>query len=234
MKGKKKALGMMALLLLAGGCAQQNQEQQAQSEAESITIVSEQEQTTETSEEATETAQTEQTEQVTTQAQFTISYDEELYEATEEDGVYTIRPMRIEYTREEAIDSISALLEGLSEEEQEQKIQERMQEAQAYYDSMDVGELQITQMQDISIEDAAQQKREELQAEYTNVSEVTQSEQPEGFYLYADNGSQVAELYFVDNGLGGAFIITIRYPVEVTEGHGARYRAMAESFAVQS
>lgn len=41
-----------------------------------------------------------------------------------------------------------------------------------------------------------------------------------------------AELWFVDDGQGGAFVLTARYFLEAEEGMGARFRDMASSFRV--
>lgn len=44
--------------------------------------------------------------------------------------------------------------------------------------------------------------------------------------------SKQAELWFVDDGQGGAFVLTARYFLEAEEGMGARFRDMASSFRV--
>lgn len=167
---------------------------------------------------------------------FAIYFDPDSFEAAEEGDRYVIRQKRIVYTREEAVSGMGALLGGLSEEEAERKIQERMEEAQAFYDSLPVCEIRITQMSRIAPEDAAEKLREEFLAQYENVSEITAASLVDGLYLYGDQGAQadsgVAEAYFVDNGLGGVFIIQAVYYMEAAEGIGARFHAMIGTFEV--
>lgn len=72
--------------------------------------------------------------------------------------------------------------------------------------------------------------------EELNVSDIMGSELPKGLYLRADKGiegdCEVKEVYFVDNGLGGVFVITASYIVEATEGTGGRFHSMIETFRV--
>jgi hypothetical protein len=170
------------------------------------------------------------------EAGFAIYFDPEVFETVEEGEDYVIQQKRFVYTREDAINSISALLEGLSEEEAERKIQERMEEMQSFYDSTPICEIRITQIQQATPEDAAAQMREEFLEKYENVSEITQSSLLNGLYLYGDMGvqadSEVVEAYFVDNGLGGVFVIKAVYYMEATEGVGDRFHTMIETFEV--
>lgn len=43
---------------------------------------------------------------------------------------------------------------------------------------------------------------------------------------------EVKEIFFVDNGFDGVFVITASYIVEAAEGTGARFRSMIETFRV--
>jgi hypothetical protein len=169
-------------------------------------------------------------------AGFSIYFDPEIFETVEEREDYVIRQKRFLYTREDAINDIPTLLEGLSEEEAERKIQERMEEMQKFYDSMPNCEIRITQKQQATPEDAAAQMREEFLEKYENVSEITESSLLNGLYLYGNAGlsadSEVVEAYFVDNGLGGVFVIKAVYYMEATEGVGARFHTMIETFEV--
>ncbi len=78
--------------------------------------------------------------------------------------------------------------------------------------------------------------REEISEHYADVAGIMVSELPKGLYLRADEGTawdcEVKEVYFVDNGLGGVFVITASYIVEATEGTGARLHSMIETFRV--
>lgn len=61
---------------------------------------------------------------------------------------------------------------------------------------------------------------------------------PGSLYLRASAGtdwnSEQAELWFVDDGQGGAFVLTARYFLEAEEGMGMRFRDMVSSFRVVS
>jgi hypothetical protein len=171
-----------------------------------------------------------------TEAGFAIYFDPEIYETAEEGEDYVIRQKRFTYTREDAIKDIPTLLEGLSEEEAERKIQERVEEMQSFYDSVPICEIHITQIQQATLEDVASQMREDFLEKYENVSEITDSSLLDGLYLCANAGlsadSEVVEAYFVDNGLGGVFVIKAVYYMEATEGVGARFHTMIETFEV--
>lgn len=167
---------------------------------------------------------------------FAIYVDMDSFEETEEEDCYIIRAKRIVYTREDAIRDNAALLAGLPKEEAEQKIREIMEERQAFYDNFSTGEIRITQKQEVSVEDAAGKMKEELSEAYADVSDVMVSELPKGLYLRAAEGTagdcEVKEIFFVDNGFGGVFVITASYIVEAAEGTGARFRSMIETFRV--
>lgn len=170
------------------------------------------------------------------QAGFAIYVDRDSFETTEEEDCHIIRGKRIVYTREDAIRDNEMLLAGLPEEEMEQKIQEIVEKTQEFYDNMLTEEIRITQKQEVSVEDAAGEMREELLEHYANVSDIMGSELPQGLYLRADEGTawdcEVKEVYFVDNGMGGVFVITASYIVDATEGTGVRFHSMIETFKV--
>lgn len=169
-------------------------------------------------------------------AGFAIYVDMDSFEVTEETDCHIIRGKRIVYTREDAIRDNAALFAGLPQEEAEQKIREIMEQMQEFYDNFPTGEIRITQKQEISVENAAGEMREELLEHYTDVSDIMVSDLPKGLYICADEGTawdcEVKEIYFVDNGLGGVFIITASYVVEAAEGTGVRLHSMIETFSV--
>ncbi len=169
-------------------------------------------------------------------AGFAIYVDTSSFELTEEEDCHIIRGKRTIYTREDAIRDNAALLAGLPEEELEQKIKEIVERTQEFYDNFPVGEIRIMQKQKASVEDVAGEMREEMSEHYADVSDIMVSGLPKGLYLRADEGTawdcEVKEVYFVDNGLGGVFVITASYIVEATEGTGARFHSMIETFRV--
>lgn len=169
-------------------------------------------------------------------AGFAIYIDMDSFETAKEEECYIIRGKRIVYTRQDAIRNNEALLASLPEEEVEQKIQEIVESAQEFYGNFPTGEIRIIQKQEISLEEAAEKIKEEMSEHYVNVSDIMISELPKGLYLCASEGTasdcEVQEVYFVDNGLGGVFVITASYIVEATEGIGVRFHSMIETFKV--
>lgn len=169
-------------------------------------------------------------------AGFAIYVDTSSFEMTEEEDCHIIRGKRTIYTREDAIRDNATLLAGLPEEELEQKIKEIVERTQEFYDNFPVGEIRIMQKQKASVEDVAGEMREEMSEHYADVSDIMVSGLPKGLYLRADEGTtwdcEVKEVYFVDNGLGGVFVITASYIVEAEEGTGARFHSMIETFRV--
>ncbi len=78
-----------------------------------------------------------------------------------------------------------------------------------------------------------------LKGRYTEVSsEEMTAALPGSLYLRAGAGtdwdSEQAELWFVDDGQGGTFVLTARYYLEAEEGMGIRLRDMVSSFRVVS
>lgn len=169
-------------------------------------------------------------------AGFAIYVDMDFFETTEEEDCYIIRGKRIIYTRQDAIKDNATLLADLSEEEAKQKIREIVEKTQEFYDNFPIDEIRITQKQEVSVEDAVREMRKELSEHYADVSDITVSELPKGLYLRAEEGtawdSEIKEVYFVDNGIGGVFVITASYILEAEEGTGARYHSMIETFRV--
>ena len=170
------------------------------------------------------------------EAGFAIYVDMDSYERMQEADCHIIRGKRIIYTREDAIRDNAVLLADLSEEEKEQKIQEIVEQTQAFYDNFPIDEIRITQKQAVSVEDAAGKMKQELAQHYADVSDIIVSELPQGLYLRAEEGTagdcEVKEVYFVDDGLGGVFVITASYILEAEEGTGARFHSMIETFKV--
>ncbi|MCM1111667.1 MAG: hypothetical protein NC399_00280 [Muribaculum sp.] len=170
------------------------------------------------------------------EAGFAIYIDPEMFETATEGEDYLIRQKRFIYTREDAVTDIPTLLAGLSEEEAERKILERMEEMQNFYDSMPICEIRITQIPQTTPENASVKMREDFEETYENVSDITKSSLLDGLYLYGNMGTQadseVVEIYFVDNGLGGVFVIKAVYYTEAAEGMGARFHTMIETFEV--
>jgi hypothetical protein len=80
---------------------------------------------------------------------------------------------------------------------------------------------------------------EQLKTEFPDLREVQQVEEPvKGYQLHgiADGGQEwddpVVHAYVISNGHGGSYVITERYFLEASEGHGARFYAMLQEFYI--
>ena len=167
---------------------------------------------------------------------FVMYVDTESYVMTEENGTYYVRQIPMEHDREEIRKQQAALLEGLSPEEQESAIDERIQELQSFYASVPANEIEIRQVPDKEFSTYAEQVRNQMSADWEITEELIWVDRPLAFTFSASGGtawdSPHEVHYFVDNGEQGTFHITARYYLEATEGHGARFTSMIQTFTV--
>lgn len=167
---------------------------------------------------------------------FAIYYDTDRYVMTEENGVTYIRQIVELPTREEIRENNQALLEGLTEEEAEAKIDELLAQQEALYADLPACEIKIVHLPDVQPANAAQAAREEAAGTWESVTEVMDSEDPAGYYFSAATGedwdSPREQVYFTSDGQDGAFKLTVRYFLEAAEGHGARLVQMLQTFEV--
>lgn len=99
--------------------------------------------------------------------------------------------------------------------------------------------LDIAHLAGTSPDEAIQSAAEFLGSRYTEIFQEDESAVfPQCRYLRASAGtdwdSEQAELWFVDDGQGGTFVLTARYFLEAEEGMGMRFRDMVSSFRVVS
>lgn len=99
--------------------------------------------------------------------------------------------------------------------------------------------LDILHLSDTSPEEAEKAAAEALRERYKDVtSEERPAVLPDSPYLRASAGmewnSEQAELWFVNDGQMGTFVLTARYFLEAEEGMGMRFRDMVSSFRVVS
>ena len=97
--------------------------------------------------------------------------------------------------------------------------------------------LDIFHLSTVSPEEARNTAAEALADRYETVSlEDESAVLPKNPYLRASAGvdwnSEQAELWFVDDGQGGTFVLTARYFLEAEEGMGMQFRDMVSSFRV--
>lgn len=99
--------------------------------------------------------------------------------------------------------------------------------------------LEIFHLSRLLPEEAEKAAAEALKERYKEIfSEEESAVLSKSPYLRASAGadwdSEQAELWFVDDGQGGTFVLTARYFLEAEEGMGMRFRDMAASFRVVS
>lgn len=94
----------------------------------------------------------------------------------------------------------------------------------------------ITQQKDQSPEEVVKAISSKLKTKYQVRSAEPVTEPVEGWRIYASAGqkwnSPVVQVYITTNGQKGSFIITQKYFLEASEGHGARFYHMLKEFHV--
>lgn len=95
-------------------------------------------------------------------------------------------------------------------------------------------DLTVRHLPETPPETAAEEVRAALAADYAETGEP--AETTAGLLVTASDGTawndRQAEVHIRSDGRAGSFTITIRYFTEAAEGHGARFQAMLETFAV--
>ncbi|MBO5340912.1 MAG: hypothetical protein J6A62_07945 [Oscillospiraceae bacterium] len=165
---------------------------------------------------------------------FAIYVDEDRYEMTEENGVFFIRPKKSSLSREDVRQNNSALLEGLTVEEQEAFIDDRLEEQKAFYAALPPCEMEIRELVGTDLEAAAAAARTEVTQAWETVTEI-ENEDFRLSFLASDGTAWDAPQenhYFYPNGERQVYHIIIRYYLEAEEGHGTRLRTMLETFSV--
>ena len=94
--------------------------------------------------------------------------------------------------------------------------------------------LEIVQRTYVSPQYAAEQAAAELMETYAEVSDITENDVIGGLMVSGSDGTAwdaaQADVYVVSDCQGGAYILTARYFMEATEGHGVRFRDMVGTF----
>lgn len=165
---------------------------------------------------------------------FAIYVDEGRYEMTEENGVFVIRPKKSSLSREDVRQNNSALLEGLTVEEQEAFIDDRLAKQEAFYAALPPCEMEIRELEGTDLEAVAAAIRTEMTQTWETVTEI-ENEDFRLSFLASDGTAWDAPQenhYFYPNGERRVYHIIIRYYSEAEEGHGYRFRTMLETFSV--
>lgn len=167
---------------------------------------------------------------------FVMYVDTESYVMTEENGVYFVRQIPIEYDREEIRRQQAALLEGLSPEEQEEAIDARIQELEDFYASLPANEIEIQEVADKEFSAYAEEIRNQIPDGFEITADLIWIDKPLAYTFSASGGnawdSPHEVHYFVDNGKQGTFHIVARYRLEAAEGHGTRFASMIQTFEI--
>lgn len=160
---------------------------------------------------------------------FAIYYDVDSYTMVKEGDITYIRPYLKSMTREEVLEIYGDFLSSLSEEEQERQIASLMNPQAA--PSLPNCEIEIIHL-DIPYAQTASQERAELEGQW----EITEAVAGNRITFSMCNGQEwdspvEVRDYFSDE-QGGCFRITSRYYLEAAEGHGVRFAAIVNTFAV--
>ena len=169
---------------------------------------------------------------------FAMYVDTESYVMTEENGVYYVRQIPIEYDREEIRKQQAALLEGLSTEEQEAVIDTRIQELKDFYASLPANEIEIREIPDKEFSAYAEEIINQMSTDWEITEELIWVDRPLAYTFSVSGGnswdSPHEVHYFVDNGKQGTFHIIARCYLEAAEGHGIRFMSMIQTFEIVS
>ena len=167
---------------------------------------------------------------------FAMYVDTESYVMTEENGIYYVRQIPIEYDREEIRKQQAALLEGLSPEEQEAAIDERIQELKEFYEALTANEIVIREVPGKEFSAYAEEIRNQMSTDWEITEELIWVDKPLAYTFSLSGGnswdSPHEVHYFVDNGKQGTFHIIARCYLEAAEGHGMRFTSMIQTFEV--
>lgn len=167
---------------------------------------------------------------------FAMYVDTESYVMTEENGIYYVRQIPIEYDREQIRDQQAALLEGFSPEEQEAAIDERIQELKDFYGSLPANEIEIREVPGKEFSAYAQEVRNQMSANWQITEDIHWIDMPLAYSFSVSGGnawdSPQEDHYFIDNGKQGTFHIVARCYLEAAEGHGIRFMSMIQTFEI--
>jgi hypothetical protein len=97
--------------------------------------------------------------------------------------------------------------------------------------------MEISQVEKKSPEQLFQEQKTALTSKYPLVSAIGPVSNPvHGFLIQAQSGEKSDSIferyYFVDNAMGGSFVIKQKLFVEAAEGHGSRFDEMLKEFQV--
>lgn len=165
---------------------------------------------------------------------FAIYVDEDGYEMTEENGVFVIRPKKSSLSREDVRQNNSALLEGLTVEEQEAFIDDRLAKQEAFYAALPPCEMEIRELEGTDLEAVATAIRTEMTQTWETVTEIENEDFRISFLASGGTAWDAPQEnhYFYPNGERRVYHIIIRSYSEAEEGHGYRFRTMLETFSV--
>ncbi len=158
---------------------------------------------------------------------FAIYYDADHYTMVKEENVTYIRPYQKPLTQEEILELYADSFANLTEEEQEIAALMNPQPDS----SLPACEIEITHL-DIPYEKAASQEYTELEAQW-EIRESTDANRITFSMLSGHEWDSPTEVRdYISDEQGGCFRIISRYFLEAAEGHGVRFAAIVDSFAV--
>lgn len=160
---------------------------------------------------------------------FAIYYDVDSYAMVKEGDITYIRPYLKPMTREEVLEIYGDFLFSMPEEERERQIASLMNPQLT--SSLPDCEIEIVHL-DIPYEQTVSQERAELEGQW----ETTEAAAGNRITFSMCGGQQwdspVEVRDYISDEQGGCFRITSRYYLEAAEGHGVRFAAIVDTFAV--
>lgn len=165
----------------------------------------------------------------TPQPGFAIYYDVDSYTMVKEGDTTYIRPYLKSMTLEEVLKIYGDYLFLLPEEEQERQIASLMN---PHADpSLPNCEIEIIHL-NIPYGQTASQERAELESQWETTEAVAGNQITFSMRSGQEWDSPVEVRDYISDEQGGCFRITSRYYLEAAEGHGVRFAAIVNTFAV--
>ena len=160
---------------------------------------------------------------------FAIYYDVDSYTMVKEGDITYIRPYLKPMTREEVLEIYGDSLFSMPEEERERQIASLMNPQLT--SSLPDCEIEIIHL-DIPYEQTVSQERAELEGQWEITEAVAGNRITFSMYSGSEWNSPLEVRDYVSDEQSGCFRIIRRFFMEAAEGHGVRFAAMVDTFAV--
>ncbi len=166
---------------------------------------------------------------------FAIYVDTDRYTMTQEGDVWFIRKIPVPIDREDIRDQESARLEGLSPEEQERLIDQRIAELEDFYAAHPPAEMEIREVSGTASQETAEQARASMEGQWRTISDIwsyRKDDQQEVLSFNAFQNDFRESHHFIDSPGYGCYHVIMRFDWESAEGGAERLLQMLKTFTI--